>query len=412
MKNVISVLTSLLLIAMLLIGVTNCKKDENPTLALTTLMAGAINLNAATAPSNVSATPTIEATFNVDIDAATATNAYITLVRNYDNASINLTITVAGKKITIVPDENLGNGALYKLSFLAGIKATDGQMLTAFNRSFTTEGHFVPSGVIAYWNFENTPDDQVGSFDPVAADVIDITYADSRDTSAGKAASFNGSTSLIEIPNGDVLMNTHDFTLSFWVKTNSADKTNGHFVMGLAGSSGFQFEIYGGYDAVQLPASWELPDGSTTVENMWFPALADVSWPGWTFAKSLTVDQMVALLKDTWLHVTYTYNAGDKVCTLYYNGEKMKSFNFNLFPDGDVKKGVVGLKYGGNAGNNHLAFGFVQSRTDPTLTDSWAVYSDPANNHFKGLLDDVRFFHKTLTATEVTLMYNSEKPQD
>ena len=410
MKKTISVMTSLLLIAALLIGVTNCKEDEDVVFELSSLMAGDIDLNGATPANTVPSNPTITANFTVDVDAATVNAAVITLMRDYDDADMELTITVAGKTITIVPNEGLGNGALYKLSFLAGIKATDGQALTAFDRTFTTVGNFVPDGVIAYWNFEDNADDQVGTFDPAAADVIDVTYVDSRNTNAGKAASFNGSTTLIEVPNGDDLMNTGDFTISFWVKTNSADKTSGHFVMGLAGWYGFQYEIFGGYDGSKFAFRYELADGTTASEDMWFPAMADLGWQGWTYAKSLTVEQMTALLKDNWLHNTYTYNAATKIGTLYFNGEKMKSFDFNLWPAGDAKLGVVGLKYDGDPAGNHLAFGFIQGRNNRTISDPWADYADVNNNHFKGMLDDVRIFHKTLTATEIDLMYQSEKP--
>jgi hypothetical protein len=410
MKKVISVLTSLLIVAALLIGVTNCKKD-NPTFNLSTLVAGTIDLNGATPANTVPANPTIEATFSVDVDATTATNAFITLVRDYDGAAITLTITTAGKKITIVPDEDLGNGALYVLSFLNGLKATDGQLLTLTTRAFTTEGNFVPAGVMAYWSFENNPDDQVGAFDPVPADVIDITYADSYKTTAGKAASFNGSTSLIEIPNGDVLMNTSDFTLSFWVKANSAYKTNGHFVMGLAGWFGFQFEIFGDYTGCKLAAQYELGDGTSASEDLWFPANGDLGWQGWTYCRDLTAaGGLPFLIQDKWAQVICVYNSTTKVGTMYINGDKMKSQDFNLWPDGDAKKGVVGLKYAGNAAGNQLAFGFIQGRNNRTISDAWADYADINNNHFKGLLDDIRIFQKVLTETEISLMYASEKP--
>jgi len=144
---------------------------------------------------------------------------------------------------------------------------------------------------------------------------------------------------------------------------------------------------------------------------MWFPALADLGWQGWTFAKSLTATQMTALLKDAWLNVAYTYNAATKVGTLYYNGEKMKSFDFNLWPAGDVKKGITGLKYDGTATGDKLAFGFIQGRNNRTISDSWADYASvDATNHFKGQLDDVRIWHKVISANEILLMYNSEKP--
>lgn len=59
---------------------SSCKKDPEP-LALESIMAGTIDLNGATSPSNVPVNPTIVATFNVDVDPATATASNITMVR-------------------------------------------------------------------------------------------------------------------------------------------------------------------------------------------------------------------------------------------------------------------------------------------------------------------------------------------
>ena len=410
MKKSILVLSSLLVVAVVLLGVEGCKKS-NPTFVMSTLVAGAIDLNGATPPNTVPANPTIEATFSVDVDATTATNAYITLVRDYDQASINLTITVAGNKITIVPVGDLGGGSLYLLSFLDGLKATDGQLLTLTTRAFTTVGLFVPSGVVAYWSFENTADDQVGGFNPASADVIDVTYADSYKAAAGKAASFNGSTTIIEIPNGDVLMDTHDFTLSFWVKTNSADKTSGDFVMGLAGWFGFQFEIAADYSSCKLAAQYNESDTATASEDLWFPANGNLGWQGWTFCRDLTsIGGLPTYIKDKWSNIVCVYNSTTKVGTMYINNEKEKSQDFNLWPAGDAKTGVVGLKLSALALSKNLAFGFIQGRNNRTITDTWADYADPANSHFKGLLDDVRIFHKALTEQEINLMYQSEKP--
>lgn len=396
----------------------SCNKEEEPVpLKLVSLMAGSIDLNGATSPSNVPVNPTITATFNTNVDETTATGSTITLVQQYDNANIELNISVSGKVITITPKSDLGNGTLYQLTINEGLKSTDGKPLASLTRSFTTEGTFVPAGQVAHWGFENNANDDVGSWNASPNGVIDISYVPSRNTAAGKAASFNGTTSIIEIPDGDLLINTHDFTISFWVKTNSTDKTSGHFVLGLGAFYGIQFEIFGGYDGAKFAIRYELGDGSTASEDMWFPANAtdntNGGWQGWDYAKSIPPDQMVAMLKDTWLHVVYTYNSAEKKGTLYYNGEKMKSFDFDLWPDNDPKRTVVGLKYGGVAPEvvNELAFGFIQSRAG-TLWDSepWGGYDNPGANHFKGLLDDVRIFHKTLTATEINLMYNSEKP--
>ncbi len=168
---------------------------------------------------------------------------------------------------------------------------------------------------------------------------------------------------------------------------------------------------------LNLPFRYEAGDGTTTSEDMWFPALATDNttggWQGWDYAKSLTADEMMAKLKDNWLQVVYTYNGASKKGDLYYDGVKMKSFDFNLWPDGDIKQTIVGLKYGGVAPEvvNELAFGFVQSRAGTLWdTEPWGGYDFADANHFKGLLDDVRIFHKTLTAQEIDLMYQSEKP--
>lgn len=404
-----------LLMAIFSVTFIGCKEDEPEDPTLEALVAGAIDLNAATSATGVPVDPVIEATFNVEIDPATATAANITLLQDYDDANIELTITVAGKKITVTPTEDLGTGTLYELKFGSGIKSVDGLFLAEVTRTFTTIGTFAPAGAVAHWTFENSPHDALGNFNASASGVIDITYANSRNAAAGKAASFNGTTSIIEIPNGDQLIETSDFTLSFWVKATPQEK--GHFVMGLGAFYGLQFEIYGGLDGAKFAFRYEAADGTTVSEDMWFPNGATYNenggWQGWDFAQSLTAAQYVALVSDIWLHVTYTYDGSAKKGTLYYNSQKMKSFDFDLWPDGDIKRSIVGMKYGGVAPEvvNELAFGFIQSRAG-TLWDNetWGGYDFPGANHFKGLLDDVRFYHKALSQVEIQLMYDSEKP--
>ena len=71
---------------------------------------------------------------------------------------------------------------------------------------------------------------------------------------------------------------------------------------------------------------------------------------------------------------------------------------------------MTGLKYAGNAADKKWALGFIQGRNNRTITDDWADYANPANNHFKGQLDDIRIWHKAIKENEILLMYNSEKP--
>jgi hypothetical protein len=301
---------------------------------------------------------------------------------------------------------------LYQLNFLSGISSTDGQSVGAFNRSFTTIGNFIPDGMFAYWNFENNVNDQVGGFNPAAGGIIALTYAASYKTSAGMAGQFNGTTTLVEIPNGNQLDNTNSFTLAFWVKADSSK--HGQFVMGLAGWHGFQFEIAGDFKSCKLAAQYKFASGAAAnsgSEDLWFPADGNLGWQGWTFCRDLTTaGGLPFLISNKWAQVVCRYDATNRLGTMYINGDKMKEQDFNLWPAGDPKTGVTGLVCDTAVINKTFVFGFIQDIANPTITDSWAQYSDPANNHFKGLLDDVMIFHKALTEQEITLMYNSFKP--
>ncbi len=422
MKRKSVILSTLLMTALFAVILVGCKKEPTE-FVVSTLVVGTIDLNGATSPNTVPVKPSIVATFNTDVDAATAIPANVTLIQDYDKAEMAVTVTASGTTITITPSEDLGSGTLYKLTIKSGLKSTGALSFGEVSRTFTTLGTFVPKGAIAYWSFEGNANDQIGAYDPSASGVVGITYNASRNTAAGKAATFDGATSIIEVPNGDVLMNSPNFTLSFWVKPESAGHTDangnpkGHFVLGLAAFYGFQFEITADYSWCKLAGRYDIGGGQSASEDLWFPGDGKTKenggWQGWTFCKDLTGSGGVAnLLKDKWANVVCSYEASTKQGTMFINGEKMKVFDFDEWPDGDAKRSVTGMKYGGTAPEtvNELAFGFIQSRAG-TLWDgeSWGGYDFPQANHFQGQLDDIRFFHKALTATEVLLMYNSEK---
>jgi hypothetical protein len=98
---------------------------------------------------------------------------------------------------------------------------------------------------------------------------------------------------------------------------------------------------------------------------------------------------------------------------MYINGELMKSQDFDLWPDGDAKRNVKGVAYRGVAPEveNILAFGFIKS-IDSQLwaTEPWGGYAFPGANHFKGDLDDVRFFNAPFSAADAKALYDAEKP--
>ncbi|MFA6482431.1 MAG: LamG-like jellyroll fold domain-containing protein [Bacteroidales bacterium] len=413
-KNVL--FSAVLLTVMLAAVLNSCKKDPTD-FTLATLVTGTIDLNGATSVNTVPVKPAIVATFNTDIDVATAIPANVSLIQDYDKAVIIVTVTASGKTLTITPVDDLGNGALYNLTLSSGLKSTGGLALTQVIRKFTTIGTFVPKGTFAHWNFEDNANDVVGTFDPLPSGIVNITYSASHSTSAGKAANFDGTTSIIEIPNGDQLVNTHDFTLSLWVKPANSGK--GHFIIGLAAFYGFQFELNANFSSFKMPVQFDYGDGTSGTGGDLFyngdgKTKDNGGWKGTVYNKENST--LSSLLQEKWFHITYVYNSLTKQRAMFLNGELVVKQDHNLwFDDNGVpykETGIVGLKYAGVAPEtvNELAFGFVQSRAGTLWdTEAWGGYDLPGANHFQGQLDEVRIFHKALTDNEILLMYNSEK---
>jgi hypothetical protein len=262
----------------------------------------------------------------------------------------------------------------------------------------------------AYWNFENNCNDQIGLYNPITNGVIDISYSASRNASAGQAAYFNGATSLVEIGYGNELMNTTDFSISFWVRENP---TKGdQFVFGLAGWYGFHFEIVNWDSGVcKFGATYSISDGTTGFQDLIFNGDGltkdNGGWKGFTYCRDLTGQGGVAaLLANKWAHVVCIYNSSTNTASIYINGMKAKEQDYDLYDD--PFPNATSLKYKGQPNNKQLAFGFIQDKNYPTIQNDWADYSIAGNSHFLGFLDDIRIFHAALTESEVSKLYSIE----
>ncbi len=408
-------------VAMFAVMLQSCgtDSDEPLTLNIESMTVGGLDLNAQTPPDNVPLDAAIEVTFNSNVNAATANTSNIALIQDYDDTEMPIQISVSGATITIQPEEDLGSGALYQLELRSGLLNEDDQPLANTTRTFKTEGTFSPPGMVAHWPLDGSGEDAVGNYNSTAE--IDITYGEPRNPEAGQVAIFNGNTSIIEVPNAADLVSTSDFTLSFWVKTNSEGHVNengdpaGHFVLGIGAFFGLQFEIAGNYESAKFALRFETSDGSTFGEDMWFPVEAtdrnSGGWQGWDYARSLSQQQMVNLLKDNWLHVTLTYDGADRKARMYYNGDLMKSFDFDLWPEEAMQRNASGLTFSGQAPEvyDDFAFGFLQSRAGELWSNEpWGGYNFPTSNHFKGQLDDIKIYHQVLSDAEIRLMYESD----
>ncbi len=129
-----------LIISIIIINLTSCKKDEpDPikNLTLSSLTAGNIDLINGTAE-NVSNNSSIVAVFSANLDITTVTASSITLTEGSEQAEV--TLSAVGPKITITPKEKLKDGKAYVLNITSQIKSFEGGDFSQKTISFKVEG--------------------------------------------------------------------------------------------------------------------------------------------------------------------------------------------------------------------------------------------------------------------------------
>ena len=389
-----------------------CNDDEDMEfLFLTSLKVGEVDIS--NNGENIPVLPTITAELSRELKASTVTDSTVVLRRQYDQIAIPLTLSTSGNTITITPKEELATGTKYELVFKRDITSTDNVLMSSARRTFSTEGSFLPESTLAYFSFEGNVVDNVGDYNPAPSDIQAINFVASFSDEAGLAAQFNGTTSIIEIPNGDEFLENDAFTIGFWIKADASQ--NGHFVLGLAGDLGFYFEIAEDWESVSMTTRYKLESGETiAVENIYTGTGELVDALGWTMNKNVTTAGGVgtAFFRDLWAHVVFSYNPNTRESSIYINGELVKQKDFDLYPDDAPEQMITGVTYAGRpAPENELALGFLQGRGSNAINEPWADFSDPENKQYKGLMDDLKVFSDALTPAQVRGLYNSEKPQ-
>lgn len=99
----------------------------------------------------------------------------------------------------------------------------------------------------------------------------------------------------------------------------------------------------------------------------------------------------------TWYNLTVTYESGS--LTFYVDGEQTQQYT-------DVTGNLVKVD------DHDLAIGCGSSKyaDDDSNYDNDHIIPAPWGGYFNGKLDDIRFYNRVLSGTEVTSIYNLEKP--
>lgn len=145
-------------------------------------------------------------------------------------------------------------------------------------------------------------------------------------------------------------------------------------------------------------------DEETGIASQQFNSRMDVnigdSWPA--FWPNVSGPEFAQV--DKWFHVVRTYDAATSMWNVYANGVK-----FGEFVDAEGNPTNV-FKY------NDEPIGALNLATDTMnafYIGAWAAIADGVNNQgwmtfFNGSIDEVRFYNKALTDTEVAQLYQEE----
>ncbi len=405
------------------VGYVGCDDDDGPgalaissiTATGTDLTSGSsttVDLNGATAAEDVPVDAVINVTFDRTVDAnSVAGNVSISDGTN----SVPGTVNVSGASITIDPTDDLARGTAYTLSMTSGIMAEDGGSLGAASRTFTTAGNVEvdppkSGNQTAYWKFDGNANAAVGTLNGTA---VGVEFQEDRFGFEGSAAYFDGDISLIEVANGTSLIN-ESMTISWWMKLDTAGHVGGHFVMGIGGPYGFFSEVFGAADATKIAARYRNADQTTQGNDMFVNADGrnrdNGGWIGVEFEKEIA-GGLASLFADQWAHVVFTYDAAINKRSYYVNGELIERDDLTM-PPGTANFEALTFDPSATAETigTGLAFGFAFDRTTTLWnTTGFGNYNSPDANHFKGWLDDVRFFDAPLTDGDVLTLYNAEK---
>lgn len=420
MKKIQVILKMVLVTGVVALFLEGCKKDDlEPLMVVSVATDSGVALDGASMTADIPVNAGIVVTFDKEVDISTVDLNSIAIKVN--GVEVPSTISANGAIVSLKPKSQMPNGTDHAVSIASTLTASDGAPATGAEYTFKTYGRSnaePPQSInqLSYFCFSGNMDDAVGTHTPVAADVRDLTFNTDRFGFAGLAGDFNGTTTIVEIPNGEKYMENNSFTLSLWIKANSTKA--GHFVVGLGAWKGFQLEIASDWAWVKLTTQYSETGGISDSDDTWFTGTGEMfnngGWQGWTFHKEVLPHGGgvgTTYFKDKWAHVVCTYDASTKLATMYINGEKVKQNDFNLWPVGDPKRTITGVKYAGNMdGGNKLALGFIQASQNRVVPHDWANPTDIYSYHFKGLMDDLRIFKVALSGAEVKTLHEAEKP--
>ena len=249
-------------------------------------------------------------------------------------------------------DGNLDDAAIYNRAL------TQSEITGLYNAGTNTNtclpSYLPTTGLVGYWPFCGNANDESGNGNN--GTVTGATLTSDRTGNANAAYDFNGSSSLIEIPDTNKFNFSRDFTISSWVN---------------AINFGTQRSIVTKYKMLDDAFSFDIKNGKLSLQTASSPA----NW--------ITATSNQNLQSNTWYHLVGIKDYTNRLFKLYVNGELI----FIQTCNDTTSRSGANLIFG-NYKNNAL---------NPSVV-------------FSGKLDDIAIYNRALSTTEVQNLYNASAP--
>lgn len=404
------------LLAMMFVAVVivSCDDDDGgpaqeppKPFELASALVGAKDLNGATFATDVAISDNITLVFTDSVDAATATSTNIILTQGENE--VETSITVVGLTITIDPVEDLVSGTKYEFEVTSGVTSKREVAFEGLSTSFTTTGIGIDTAPqtaaqTLYVQFNGDIVDVLGN---ATVEFEQVEFTTDRYGNADGAVNFTGATEagngdLVELAGDQSIFINPSMSYSIWFKIDPANYVapGNKPMFGLAAERGYFLEIGDGETA----PGWLKFATNHIVEPDPMNHVQAVSWGD--FGATDGGQPVTELMTDVWHHLVMTYNSDTYEKTIYLDGVVIRKWTLldTVGDEWNLKDITLNTGEGVDA---KLALGYFASR-DHTAT-GWVNYAT-ATSTFVGAMDDLRIWNDALTTTEVTALYNSEKP--
>jgi len=238
-----------------------------------------------------------------------------------------------------------------------------------------------PEALVAHWSFDEgtgstakdgSPNGFDGAFKtgPASWGAGVPAWSADRYGTANKALLFDKGAN-IEVPYNSAL-NPKTMTIALWI--NAAETRESNRFLGLHSWNGYKFELQGANKPF-----YSVNNGTSIFDR----------------------DAEVALPLKEWHHVVVTFGGGEMI--FYIDGTQVKKWTDTPGDAVSISGAPYNLIIGQDFPTDKYAATDANYNNDKIIPLAWGGY-------FHGMLDEVRIYKSVLSATQVTGLYNQEKP--